>query len=149
MSPRAKHPAEEAEGWAVTAWGEAHEIFAEVEPLVAGRPAVSNTHVTVLVRLRALARRHGDRVPPAGGREQAFAERIPKRDGIFAIALQPDREGDYDLVFRVEHGSVREDIPAGRVRVGSPASPGGALDGARLPRTAHRRETTGPSPSPS
>jgi len=124
---RAASPAEEAEGWAVTAWGEAHEVFAEVGPLVAGRPAVANTHVTVLSGFAPLRAGTVTALLQAGGREQAFAERRPKRDGIFAIALQPDREGDFDLVFRVEHGSVREDVPAGRVRVGSLASPGGVL----------------------
>ena len=124
---RAPAPAEEAEGWAVTAWGEAHEIFAEVEPLVVGRPAVANTHVTVLSGFAPLRAGTVTALLRKGGREQAFTEQRPKRDGIFAVTLQPDREGDYDLVFRVDHGSVREDIPAGRVRVGSLASPGGVL----------------------
>ena len=124
---RAPSHAEEPEGWSVTAWGEAHEIFAEVEPLVAGRPAAANTHVTVLSGFAPLRSGTVTALLRAGGQEQVFAEPRPKRDGIFAIALRPEREGDFDLVFRVEYGATREDIPAGRVRVGSPASPGGVL----------------------
>jgi len=119
----------EEEGWAVTAWGERFEIFAEVEPLVAGQPAVSHTHVTVLADFSPL--RAGEvaailRAP--GTADEVFRQPAKSRDGIYAVTFNPAREGEFDLVFEVEAPSGRERISAGRVRVGSKASPGGALE---------------------
>ena len=46
--PAEEHGSEEAESWAITAWGERYEIFPEVDALVAGEVAMAHTHVTVL-----------------------------------------------------------------------------------------------------
>jgi len=119
----------EEEGWSVTAWGERFEIFAEVEPLVAGAPAVSHTHVTVLGDFSPL--REGVvaaalRAP--GLPEQVFRQDTKTRDGIYSIEIRPAREGDFDLFFLVNAPSGQEQIPGGRVRVGRKGQPGGRLD---------------------
>ena len=114
-----------AESWSVTAWGEAFEVFAETDPLIAGGDAVSNAHVTVLADFSPL--REGTVTAilrDAGGSEAAFLQDRPKRDGIYAIVMRPQREGTFDLVFRVDAQGATEEVEAGRVRVGSASSPG-------------------------
>ena len=121
--------AEAPEGWAVTAWGEKYEIFAEVAPLVAGDLAVSNTHITVLGDFSPL--RQGSvsvvlRGP--GAADEVFRQNTKKRDGIYPIEIKPRREGEFDLVFVVESTAGREEIPGGRVRVGAKSAPGGRIE---------------------
>lgn len=126
---RSTKVAAEAEGWSVTAWGERFEIFAEVEPLVAGQPAVSHTHVTVLSDFSPLREGVVAAILRAPDRaDEVFRQPVKSRDGIYAVTLKPVREGEFDLVFAVEAPSGREHVPAGRVRVGTKASPGGALE---------------------
>lgn len=123
-------PAAEApEGWSVTAWGEKYEIFAEVAPLVAGDPAVSNTHVTVLGDFSPL--RQGSisavlRAPGAG--DEVFRQDTKKRDGIYPIEIKPRREGEFDLLFVVDAPAGREEIAGGRVRVGGKSAPGSRIE---------------------
>lgn len=126
-APEADHAP--GEGWAVTAWGQRFEVFAESDALVAGRPATANAHVTVLEDfspLKAGAVSAVLRGP--GGRQARFRQERPKRDGIFPVQIEPTTAGDFELVFVVEGGGEPEEIAAGRVRVGSVASPGGRAE---------------------
>ena len=116
------------EGWSVTAWGERYEVFAETGRLVAGTSVTSNAHVTVLSGFAPL--KYGvvtAVLRNSAGAEEAFRQTQPKRDGIYPIELKPRAEGTFDLVFRIESPGGREDLSAGRVRVGSAASPGGRV----------------------
>jgi len=116
------------EGWSVTAWGERYEVFAETGPLVAGGNATSNAHVTVLAGFAPLKEGAVTLVlRGSGGQEQVFRQERPKRDGIYPIEVKPRAEGTFDLVFRIESAAGAEDVAAGRVRVGSAASPGGRV----------------------
>jgi len=115
----------EAEGWSVTAWGEHFEIFPECDPLIAGQVAKCHTHVTLLPSFAPLREGEVSAVlRSAEGAEQVFRETRPVRDGIFSIAIQPQREGAFDLMFRMVTPGLDEEIPAGRVRVGSASAPG-------------------------
>lgn len=117
------------EGWAVTSWGQSFEVFAEVDPLIAGDTAVSHTHITVLDGFQALAEGRVSAVlRSASGAEAAFPQDHALRPGIFSIEISPEAEGEFDLIFRVESSHAREDIPSGRVRVGNPSQPGGLME---------------------
>ncbi len=121
--------AHEDEGFAVTAWGRQYEVFAETDALVAGRPATSNVHVTVLSDFSPLESGSVSVVlRGSGGSEQRFRQDQPKREGIFPVEIKPSAEGTFDLVFVAEGPAGKEEIPAGRVRVGSEASPGGLVE---------------------
>ena len=50
-APAEEHEHEEDEAWAVTAWGEQFEIFAEADPMVVGETVKSHTHVTMVDEL--------------------------------------------------------------------------------------------------
>jgi cobalt-zinc-cadmium efflux system membrane fusion protein len=116
---------EEAEGWSVTAWSEHYELFAETDPLIAGREAPSHAHFTYLPDFSALNEGSVTGILRApDGREESFVAPQPLRAGIFNVVLKPSREGTYDLIFRVRNRKANEDIKAGRVRVGSEESPG-------------------------
>ncbi len=121
----ASHAAREA--WAVTAWGERYEVFAETDALVAGESATSNAHVTVLAGFAPLEKGAVTLVLAAGRGRRAFRQETPKRSGIFAVEAKPRAEGTFDLVFRIESAAGPEEIAAGRVRVGSAAAPGGLV----------------------
>ena len=117
------------EGWSVTAWGQRYEVFAETDALVAGRPATSNVHVTGLADfspLKAGAVSAVLRGPSS--REQRFRQERSKREGIFPVELKPSSEGTFELLFVIEREDGSEEIPAGRVRVGSAAAPGGLVE---------------------
>lgn len=115
--------AEEDEGWAVTAWGEYFEIFAEADPLERGASSLAFTHVTTLEDFSPLVEGVVSVVlVDALGAEVAFAKDTPTRPGIFSIDLVPETSGEFDLVFRVVTPGRQEDIPAGRVRVGEAGS---------------------------
>ncbi|HVS16148.1 MAG TPA: efflux RND transporter periplasmic adaptor subunit [Thermoanaerobaculia bacterium] len=124
----AERPAVEAAGdasWSVTAWGDLYEVFPEVDPLVAGGVAVAHTHVTVLDGFAPLERGRVEIVLGGDGDEQVFAATESVRPGIFQVELRPDRAGERELRFRVSSPAGEEEIPGGRVRVGSDESPGG------------------------
>jgi cobalt-zinc-cadmium efflux system membrane fusion protein len=119
---------EDDESWAVTAWGEHFEIFAEADPLVVGQVSKSHTHVTALHDFSALT--EGVVVAvlrAADGSETTFRRDEALRAGIFSIEIEPKAEGTYILLFRVEGGGETEQIRAGRVRVGSADDPGGLV----------------------
>jgi RND family efflux transporter MFP subunit len=116
------------EGWAVTAWGQRYEVFAETGPLVAGAVATSGAHVTVLAGYAPLREGKVTIVLRGPGGELSFSQTKPRREGIFSVEIKPPSEGSFDLVFLVESAAGREEIPAGRVRVGSAAQPGGRIE---------------------
>ena len=119
-----------AESWAVTAWGEHFEIFPECDALVAGQVAKCHTHVTLLPSFAPLKEGEVSAVlRGTDGTESAFRATQPVRDGIFSIAIQPEHEGTFDLLFRVVTPEIHEEIAAGRVRVGSASTPGGLVVG--------------------
>jgi RND family efflux transporter MFP subunit len=121
-------PAHHDEGWSVTAWGDRYEIFAETDGLVAGQAATSNPHVTALADFSPL--RSGTVrivLRSANGQEQVFETSTPKREGIFPVEIRPAAQGEFDLLFRVASADGEEEVPAGRVRVGTANDPGGAL----------------------
>lgn len=121
----------QSESWAVTAWGNRFEIFAETEPLQVATPAMAFTHVTDLEDFSALAEGVVSVVlVDAAGAESSFSKDEITRPGIFSIDITPERVGDFDLLFRVETTQGSEDIPAGRVRVGDAHEPGGLLEAA-------------------
>ena len=123
------HEEEEAEGWSVTAWSEHYELFAETDPLIAGREAPSHAHFTYLPDFSALNEGSVTGILRSpDGREESFLAPKPLRAGIFNVIFKPSREGTFDLVFRVRNARASEDIAAGRVRVGSAASPGGLAE---------------------
>jgi RND family efflux transporter MFP subunit len=120
------HEHGEAESWAVTAWGDQFEIFAEADPLVAGAVSNSHTHVTVLEDFSALLEgRVSTVLRMPDGTEQVFTQDQPLRDGIFDIAITPRAPGLYELLFRVETDGRSEDVASGRVLVGDEHHPGG------------------------
>lgn len=120
--------APDAESWSVTGWGERYEVFAETDALLAGAPASSTAHVTVLEKFTPLTAGAVTAVlRGAGGAEQRFRQERPRRDGIFPVTIEPKSEGSFDLFFRIEGPAGEEEILAGRVRVGSASSPGGLI----------------------
>jgi hypothetical protein len=123
------HAEEETEGWSVTAWSEHYELFAETDPLIAGREAPSHAHFTYLPDFSALNEGSVTGIlRGADGQEESFLAPKPLRAGIFNVVFKPSREGTFDLVFRVRNSKASEDIPAGRVRVGAAASPGNLVE---------------------
>lgn len=118
----------EAEPWAVTAWGERYEIFAEADPLLVGVVSKSHTHVTVLQGFKPLGAGVVSAIlrGPDGSRS-VFARNEPLRDGIFSIEIKPEHEGEFQLAFLIESGAGSEEIASGRVLVGSESAPGGLI----------------------
>ena len=128
------HAHEESEGWAVTSWGEHYEIFAECDPLIAGRPATSHTHVTVLGDFSPLrSGRVSAVLRAADGAETVFTQDAPLRDGIFSVEIAPSSPGDYELVFRIDGPAGSEAVASGTVRVGVESEPGALLAGPPAP----------------
>lgn len=119
--------ADMGESWAVTAWGDRYEIFPEVDPLVVGQSAAAHTHVTVLSDFSPLAEGHVEIVLSSDGREAVFSADQPARPGIFNIEIRPENEGEFELAFRIDSAAGAEEVPGGRVRVGTPQAPGGLV----------------------
>lgn len=140
----AGNPAQEHAGWSVTAWSEHYELFAETDPLIAGREAPSHAHFTYLPDFSALDEGSVTGIlRTSDGREESFLAPKPLRAGIFNVVFKPAREGTYDLIFRVSNRKASEDIPAGRVRVGTEASPGNLVE---LPPGAPDEKTAAGEP---
>lgn len=123
----APEPEDEAESWSVTVWGELYEIFPEVDALAAGERATAHTHVTVLDGFAPLTGGTVEIVLRGPAGESAFRATEPVRPGIFTVVLEPGTPGEHDLLFRVSSASGDEEIPGGRVRVGTPDAPGGLI----------------------
>lgn len=126
--------AEHSDTWAVTAWGEAFEIFAETDPLIVGTTVKSHTHVTILEDFSPMREGTVSIILRADGRDAVFTEHEPIRDGIYSIPMTPDREGEFELLYRVEAPSGIEEIPGGRVAVTDPEGEGGGV--VELPESA-------------
>jgi RND family efflux transporter MFP subunit len=112
--------------WSVTAWSDHFEVFPEVEPLVAGQAADAHTHVTVLADFSPLREGSVSAILRGPSGTQEFAGTF-RRDGIYGIEIKPAREGEYELSFRIKAGGMEEEVPGGRVRVGTAAAPGGLV----------------------
>ena len=127
----------EAESWAVTAWGDRYEIFAETDPLQVATPGVAFTHVTDLTDFSPLVEGVVSVIlVDQSGAAVTFSRDEITRPGIYSIEVTPEAVGEFDLVFRVETSVGREDIPAGRVRVGDDHQPGGLLEAASTAKQA-------------
>ena len=126
-APPAEEPAAAAESWSVTAWGERHEVFPEVDPLVAGEVAVAHTHVTVLDGFAPMTEGEVEIVLSDASGEQVFSADRPVRPGIFAVEIEPERSGAFELAFRIRGPGGSEEIRGGQVRVGTAEEPGALL----------------------
>jgi RND family efflux transporter MFP subunit len=137
-----EHPpevAEEDERWAVTAWGEHFEIFAEADSLERGATSLAFTHVTTLEEFSPLVEGVVSVVlVDASGSEVVFSREAPTRPGIFSIDVVPETSGEFDLVFRVVTPARREDVRAGRVRVGESGSAGALVEAAATAAEAEK-----------
>lgn len=136
-----EHGHSDGDSWAVTAFGEHYEIFAEANPLIASTDSTtsatsrSHTHVTVLDgfapllegRVEAILSPAGQQAPAAS--DPAFVQTTAVRPGIFDIELTPRTAGTFQLFFRVSSDDTtgarsQEVIDAGQVTVGTPEAPG-------------------------
>ena len=125
---QAHQEAEEESNWAVTAWGDAFEIFAETEPLEVGAPAMAFTHVTRLEDFSALTEGTVSLViGDASGSGTTFSRDEITRPGIYSIDVVPVQAGEFDLFFLVDTMDGSEAIAAGRFVVGEAGSPGGLI----------------------
>lgn len=141
----AGEPAEkaDAESWAVTAWGDQFEIFAETDPLVAGSEAIAFTHVTVLEDFSPLTEgRVSVVLRDSAGVEQVFSIDRMTRPGIFSVPVVPRATGEFELAYRVETSGRSEEVSAGRVRVGQAGSPGGLIEPSPLSAAATAAATS-------
>ena len=130
-----EHITDEAEGesWAVTAWGERFEIFAETDGLEVGVRSIAFTHVTVLEDFSPLTEGTVSVVLRGlSDSESVFSVSEATRAGIFSVPVEPKASGEFNLVFRVEGAGRNEEIPAGRVRVGEAGAPGGLIEPAAV-----------------
>lgn len=130
----------EGESWAVTAWGDEFEIFAETDMLEVGVAVVAFTHVTVLEEFSPLT----EGVVSAILRDQSGAESIfsidqMTRPGIFSVPVAPETPGEFELAFRVETASASEEIDAGRVQVGESGEVGGLVQASQTAARAEAR----------
>ena len=100
------------DSWAVTAWGERYELFPEIDALAVGHEAQSHVHVTVLDGFTPLTEgRVGILLTGPGGATQTFEGDTPLRDGIYQIAIRPEREGEHTLAFRIDSPAGTETMP--------------------------------------
>lgn len=121
-------PAGAGESWSVTAWGESFEVFPEVDALVVGQVSSAHTHVTRLSDFAPLVEGNVEIVFKEPGGEQVFGADAPVRPGIFSIEIDPEREGEFELWFRIrDNEGDSEEIRGGKVRVGTAESPGGVV----------------------
>ncbi|MEE2775953.1 MAG: HlyD family efflux transporter periplasmic adaptor subunit [Acidobacteriota bacterium] len=115
--------AEEAETWAVTVWGDTYGIFPEIDELVAGETSLAHTHVTILDGFSPIEEGVVEIVLGSGADEQVFAGTF-LRSGIYNVEIAPIAEAELALAFRIRSAAGFEEIPGGRVRVGSKDDPG-------------------------
>ncbi len=128
-SPTAEAPAAAvaSESWSVTAWGPQFEVFPEVEPLVAGETATAHTHVTRLDGFTPLQDGAVEIVLSGSAGDQVFAADRPVRPGIFAVEIEPESAGEFELSFRIRGREGAEQVRGGKVRVGTAQRPGGLV----------------------
>jgi RND family efflux transporter MFP subunit len=137
----------EEESWAVTAWGDEFEIFAETGLLAVGSTSVAFTHVTLLDDFSPLIEGTVSVVlRGASGAERVFSIDEMTRPGIFSVPVTPEAAGEFDLAFRVETAGpspVAEEILAGRVRVGEASAGGGLVEAPPVSAEAEAAATSG------
>ena len=137
----------EEESWAVTAWGEEFEIFAETDLLEVGTTSIAFTHVTVLDDFSPMIEGTVSVfLRGASGAERVFSIDEMTRPGIFSVPVTPEAAGEFDLAFRVETAGpspVAEEIPAGRVRVGEAGTGGGLVETSPVSAEAEAAATSG------
>ncbi|NOT32796.1 MAG: efflux RND transporter periplasmic adaptor subunit [Candidatus Eisenbacteria bacterium] len=140
------HP-HDHEPWAVTSWGKRYEIFAEADPLAVGETAKSHTHVTILDGFAALTEGVVSAVLiDSTGASSVFTQPKALRPGIYSIEIKPKTEGVFALVFRIESAAGTEEIPSGRVQVGSHDRPGGLVEAPPPPAVTSAAAATGGDP---
>lgn len=111
------------EPFAVTAWGQRYEIFAETPALAAGETSTSSVHVTVLDGFAPLLKGTVTVLLGSG----RFTATEAARPGIFRVPVAPTVEGEARLSFEVVSAAGTETIEGPMVRVGSKAKPGGLV----------------------
>ena len=121
------------ESWSVTALGERFEVFPEIDALAAGQPAMAHTHVTRLADFGPLTQGTVEIALVDEAGEQVFRADQPAAPGVFNVELTPQRAGETDLLFRIDDGNGIEEIPGGRVLVGTADQPEGLLQAPSLP----------------
>lgn len=122
------HGSDEAESWAVTAWGQHFELFPEIDALVEGDTAGSHVHVTVLEGFTPVTQGSVAVVlANSDGSQERFSSTTAIRPGIFSVEIKPSAAGERDLYFEIDVGGVTETIPGGTVRVGTSDAPGGLV----------------------
>ncbi|MXW00884.1 MAG: efflux RND transporter periplasmic adaptor subunit [Holophagales bacterium] len=121
------------ENWTVTAVGERFEVFPEIDALAQGHTAMAHTHVTRLADFAPLVQGTVEIVLVDGSGEQVFGADQAASPGVFDIELMPQRAGEADLLFRIDDGREIEEIPGGRVRVGTTDHAEGLLREPSLP----------------
>ncbi|MCP4662807.1 MAG: HlyD family efflux transporter periplasmic adaptor subunit [bacterium] len=115
----------DGESWAITAWGEHFEIFAEMDPLMVGETSSSHTHVTALADFSPVIEGVVTVVLERSGQPAAeFRKDEILRAGIFLMDVIAPEPGEHTLTFRVEAGGLEEEIAGTVVRVGTPEEPG-------------------------
>lgn len=134
-SPAAEqdHEHDHGEAWSVTALGDRFEVFPEIDALSEGHTATAHTHVTRLADFAPLVEGAVEIVLVDGEGEQVFGTEAPADPGHFLIEVTPRRAGEADLLFRIDDGAGIEEIPGGRVRVGSGRHAEGLVRGPALP----------------
>ena len=121
------------ESWTVTALGERFEVFPEIDVLAEGHTAMAHTHVTRLADFAPLAEGTVEIVLVDGYGEQVFGADQPAAPGVFNVELTPQRAGQADLLFRIDDGNGVEEIPGGRVLVGTADHAEGLVSAPSLP----------------
>ncbi len=121
------------EAWSVTVLGERFEVFPEIDALAAGQPAMAHTHVTRLADFAPLLEGTVEIVLVDASGEQVFGAGRPVRPGIFNVEVTPRQAGEASLLFRIDDGGGTEEIPGGRISIGTAHHPGGLLQAPSLP----------------
>ncbi|MXX63318.1 MAG: efflux RND transporter periplasmic adaptor subunit [Holophagales bacterium] len=132
-TPAAEEHDHSHESWTVTALGERFEVFPEIDALAEGHTAMAHTHVTRLADFAPLVQGTVEIVLVDGSGEQVFGADQAASPGVFDIELMPQRAGEADLLFRIDDGREIEEIPGGRVRVGTTDHAEGLLREPSLP----------------
>ena len=121
------------EAWTVTALGERFEVFPEIDALEVGHTATAHTHVTRLADFGPLVEGTVEIVLVDGEGEQVFGAGESADPGHFLVEVTPRRTGEADLLFRIDDGAGIEEIPGGRVRVGTADHAEGLIQAPALP----------------
>ncbi len=92
--------AHDPEATAYTDFSDTAELFAELPPLVIGRPSEVAAHLTWTANYRPVT--EGRAVIELGEPAERFEAAAPAREGIFVLSVRPTRAGRHALTVRVE-----------------------------------------------